>query len=105
MRISKLICRDCELALEGEFPTPRLYRLDADEQHFVELLVLSSGSLKEMAKLLGISYPTVRSRLDRLIGRLKAEQAKDEVFKQGILEEIEAGRIPAKKGLRMIENL
>ena len=105
MRISKLACTDCGLALEGEFHTPRLYRMHAEEQRFVELLVLSSGSLKQMAKLLGISYPTVRSRLDRLIEWLKAEQDKDEKHKQRILDDIESGRIMAKKGMRLIENL
>ena len=105
MRISKLTCQDCGLALEGDFPTPRLYRLSKEEQHFVELMVLASGSLKEMANLLDISYPTVRSRLDRLIARLKAERTRDAKHKEKILEEIEAGHIPAKRGLRLIENL
>jgi len=105
MRISKVMCTDCGLALEGDFPTPRLYRLDAEEQRFVELLVLSSGSLKELAKLLGVSYPTVRNRLDRLIEWLKAEQVQDEIYRQKILDDIDAGHIPPKKGMRMIENL
>jgi hypothetical protein len=105
MRISKMMCTECGLALEGDFPTPRLYRLDAEEQRFVELLVLSSGSLKELAKLLGVSYPTVRNRLDRLIEWFKAEQVQDEIFRQKILDDIEAGHIPPKKGMRMIENL
>jgi len=105
MRISKLTCEDCGLAQEGEFFNPRLYRLSAEEQRFVEMFVLASGSLKQMANLLGISYPTVRNRLDRLIQRLKEEQSKDEVRKQRILEDIEAGRVPPKKGMRMIEYL
>ena len=105
MRISKLTCEGCGLAHEGEFFNPRLYRLSAEEQHFVELFVLASGSLKQTASLLGISYPTVRNRLDRLMERLKEEQAKDEKRKQRILEDMEAGRLPPKKGMRMIENL
>jgi hypothetical protein len=105
MRISKLTCEDCGLAQEGECFNPRLYRLSTEEQRFVELFVLASGSLKQMASLLGISYPTVRNRLDRLIERLKEEQAQDEVRRQRILEDIEAGRVPPKKGMRMIENL
>jgi hypothetical protein len=105
MQISKMMCTDCGLALEGEFPTPRLYRLDTEEQRFVELLVLTSGSLKELAKLLGVSYPTVRNRLDRLIEWFKAEQVKDEIHRQKILDDIEAGNVPPKKGMRLIENL
>jgi hypothetical protein len=105
LRISRLTCEDCGLGLEGEFATPRLSRLEVDEQRFIELFVLASGSLKQTAELLGISYPTVRSRLDRLIERLKEQQARDEERKRRILEDVEAGRIPAKRAMRMIENL
>jgi hypothetical protein len=105
MRVRKLACEDCGLAIEGELPTPRLYRLTDEEQRFVELFVLASGSLKQMATLLGVSYPTVRGRLNRLIERLEQEQACDEVRKQSVLADIEAGRLPPKLGLRMIENL
>jgi hypothetical protein len=105
LRISKMTCEDCGMGLEGVFATPRLSRLTAEEQRFVELFVISSGSLKQMAEWLGISYPTVRSRLDKLIAHLKEEQGRDEACKQRILEDIEAGRIPPKQGMRMIENL
>ena len=103
MRITKVSCEACGLSHEGDFFTPRLYRLDPDEQHFVELFVLASGSLKQMAQLLGVSYPTVRGRLDRLIGRLREEQQRDEQRRQKILQDIEDGRIAPKQGMRMIE--
>jgi hypothetical protein len=103
MRITKVTCEACGLSLEGDFLTPRLYRLDAEEQRFVELFVLASGSLKQMAAVLGVSYPTVRSRLDRLIEKLQQEQERDERRRQTILRDIEEGRISPKKGMRMIE--
>lgn len=103
MRISKLTCEACGLSHEGDFLTPRLYRLEPDEQHFVELFVLASGSLKQMAQLLGVSYPTVRGRLDRLIDRLREEQQRDQQRKQKILQDIEDGRITPQKGMRMLE--
>jgi len=103
IRISKLTCEECGLSLGGDFYTPRLYRLASEEQRFVELFVLASGSLKQMAELLGVSYPTVRNRLDKLIDKLKDEQRKDEQRKKRILEDIEAGRISAKHGMRMID--
>jgi hypothetical protein len=105
LRVTRLTCRDCGLGLEGEFATARLSRLDSEALHFVELFVLAGGRLKQMAALLGVSYPTVRNRLDKLIARLKAEQARDEEHKRRILEDVEAGRIPTKQGQRMIENL
>jgi len=103
MRVTKVTCEACGLAHEGDFHTPRLSRLTREEQRFVETFVLASGSLKQMSEWLGISYPTVRSRLDRLIEALRREQERDEQRKQTILRDIEAGRLAPKKGLRMIE--
>ncbi len=56
---------------DSNFPHP-LHRLDADDLEFVLRFVLASGSLKEVATRYGVSYPTIRARLDRLIGRLQA---------------------------------
>ncbi len=103
MRISKLTCEDCGFAHGGDSFTPRLYRLGPEDQRFVELFVRASGSMKEMARVLGVSYPTVRSRLDRLIQSLEDETRSDEKRKQRILDDIEAGRIPPKRGMRMID--
>lgn len=49
-----------------------LLALEAEDQDFVMRFVLASGSLKEVARLYGVSYPTIRAKLDRLIERLKA---------------------------------
>ena len=103
MRISQLSCSECGLSHGGEFHTPRLYRLAREEQQFSELFILASGSLKEMARILGVSYPTVRSRLDRLIDKLTLEQQRDEQQKNKILADIETGKINAKQGMRLIE--
>ncbi|MGB5177329.1 MAG: DUF2089 family protein [Gammaproteobacteria bacterium] len=105
MYITRLTCSECGLSHGGDFHTPRLYRLDAEDQRFIELFVLASGSLKRMAELLEVSYPTVRSRLDTLIGKLENEKQQDEKHKEKILEDIETGRIPAKQGMRMIDAL
>lgn len=103
MRITMLTCGECGLSHGGDFYTPRLYRLDPEDQRFIELFVLASGSLKQMAELLEVSYPTVRSRLDKLIEKLKEISQQDEQRKQKVLQEIEAGRISAKQGMRMID--
>lgn len=105
MHISQVSCSDCELTVGGDLPTPRLYRLSAEDQRFVELFVIASGSLKQMASVLEVSYPTVRSRLNGVIGRLESICADDESRKELILQDIEAGRISAKRGTQMIENL
>ncbi len=57
--------------VEGRFGLPLLARLTEEEQAFVRTLVLCGGSLKDVAKAYGLSYPTVRNRLDAVIARIK----------------------------------
>ena len=70
LRVVKLHCGNCETEVSGSFDLPLLARLDEREQAFIVDFVKSSGSLKEMAKNRGISYPTVRNLLDDLIEKL-----------------------------------
>jgi len=68
--VVRLGCPACSTAVEGTFGLPLLARLDPEDQTFVLNLVKSSGSLKDLAKLYGVSYPTIRNRLDALIARI-----------------------------------
>ncbi len=66
------MCPECGTAVQGDYLLPALSRLGSDDQQFALAFILRSGSLKEMAKLYGVSYPTVRNRLDSVIARLSA---------------------------------
>jgi hypothetical protein len=70
LKVKCLYCNKCHTEVIGSFDLPLLARLDEKEQAFVVDFVKSSGSLKEMAKNMGISYPTVRNFLDELIYKL-----------------------------------
>lgn len=59
-------------------------KLPTEEQHFVKQFLLASGSLKEMAQYYDVSYPTVRNRLNALIGRVQALDEPESEFKQAI---------------------
>ncbi len=72
LAVKRLRCEACETEVEGLFPLPPLASLPPDDQDFVLDFVKASGSLKEMAGLLKVSYPTVRNRLDEIIGKLNA---------------------------------
>ena len=72
--ISELTCSNCATRLSGQFPLPALLQLSPEDQRFVTDFVLNSGSLKAMAAALGVSYPTVRNRLDDIIQKLKELQ-------------------------------
>ena len=71
LKAKSLICQRCETEIQGEYELPVLTKLSPEEQSFILDFIKSSGSLKEMARLLRLSYPTVRNRLDEIIERLK----------------------------------
>jgi len=60
----RLACKGCGIAIEGHFATSPLARLSADQQEFVKTFVAARGNIKLVERVLGISYPTVRNRLD-----------------------------------------
>jgi hypothetical protein len=67
LTITRLHCNTCGTALEGEFGVGRFGRLEREQLSFLESFLRSRGNLKEMERELGISYPTVRSRLEALL--------------------------------------
>jgi hypothetical protein len=70
LTVTRLQCRSCGTALEGEFGVGRFGRLDRDQMSLLESFLRSRGNLKEMERELGISYPTVRGRVDALVRAL-----------------------------------
>lgn len=80
MRCAEMSCDACETSVRGEFVSTPLANMPLEHQRFIEMFVLASGNLKEIATLAGVSYPTVRSRLDKVIASLRdvAEQHADQ---------------------------
>lgn len=70
LRVGRLFCGQCDTEVCGSFDLSPLAKLTEKEQQFVIDFIKSSGSLKDMAKNLGVSYPTVRNVLDDLIDKL-----------------------------------
>jgi len=75
LTITRLHCRACGTALEGEFGVGRFGRLDREQMSLLESFLRSRGNLKEMERELGISYPTVRGRVDSLVRALGLSDA------------------------------
>ncbi|ADQ17544.1 DUF2089 family protein [Leadbetterella byssophila] len=71
LQVSQLKCGSCETLISGTFDLPILARLSVEEQEFILQFFLSSGSIKEMARLADISYPTMRNKMDDLIEKIK----------------------------------
>jgi hypothetical protein len=104
MVIERLKCTSCGVHLEGEMSLPTLARLDPEIREFIEVFVMAGGSLKEVGRVLGISYPTVRSRLDRAMAQLQQMHAKKEAERMKILEQLEKGEINAKEAIQLLKN-
>ncbi len=70
LRVHAMRCAACDTSIEGDYRLPALMRLSDEDREFVRDFVLCRGSLKEMASRMGLSYPTVRNRLDEVIAAL-----------------------------------
>ena len=70
LAISRLHCRTCGTTLEGEFGVGRFGKLTREQLALLESFLRSRGNLKEMERALGISYPTVRARVESLVQAL-----------------------------------
>ncbi|HUG95662.1 MAG TPA: DUF2089 domain-containing protein [Pleomorphomonadaceae bacterium] len=70
LAISRLHCRTCGTTLEGEFGVGRFGKLSREQMALLESFLRSRGNLKEMERALGISYPTVRARVEALVQAL-----------------------------------
>lgn len=109
LTITKLSCSRCRTTLEGNFAPCKFCRLPADQMEFIEVFIRSRGNIKEVEKELGISYPTVRNRLDGIIQALgyRVENESDEVEKKKrmeILAHLEKGEIDSREAARQLKN-
>jgi len=114
MRISKLTCTHCPTKIEGDFSSCKFCRLPAEQLAFMEAFIKCRGNIKEVEKELGISYPTVRSRLDSVIEALgysvekdkeKVDSQEESMRRQRILEALERGDISAQEATRQMRKM
>ena len=105
MTVTRMACHGCGVAVEAPFPMSRLANLPIEHQRFIEMFVLASGSLKEIAAQTGVSYPTVRSRLDKIIESLREEIAKTGQVRGSILDAVGEGKVTAEEAARLIKGI
>jgi hypothetical protein len=100
--IERVHLADRELAIEGEFELPPLARLSAEDQVFIMAFVRCHGSIKEMERIFGISYPTVKNRLSRISEQFEFVEVYPLPLRDEVLTQLERGEITA---LEAIERL
>ena len=82
-----------DIAIEGAFELPRLARLSAEDQVFVAAFVRGHGSIKEMEQVFGVSYPTVKARLNRIAASLEFVEIDPRPARAEVLERLARGEI------------
>lgn len=92
-----------DIAIEGSFELPQLARLAMDDQVFITAFVRSHGSIKEMERIFGVSYPTIKSRLTRIADSLEFVENNPVPSKAEILKRLQQGEITAEDAIREME--
>ncbi len=105
--VTRLSCRNCGTVLEGRFTMGRLFQLSPDQLHFVEVFLRCEGKINRVEEALGLSYPTIRSRLTEVIRTLgyevgEKQEAADE-HRPEILERLARKEITSEEAFRMLQ--
>jgi hypothetical protein len=107
LHVVRLECEACGTRLEGSFALGRFHQLSADQLEFLETFIRARGNFKDVERELGISYPTVRSRLDAVIRALgfpsQVEPDRDAERRKEILRELAEGKIAPDDAATLLE--
>lgn len=104
MVITSYRCNSCYTEVSGEFEIDKFQRLDNEDKEFIELFLQKRGSIKDVGEEIGISYPTVRNRIDRIVGKLGGTVDK-KAGRIDILNMLDNGEITAEKAKTLLEEI
>ena len=93
---------DSEIDIEGSFTLPPLASLPWEDQVFVMAFIRCHGSIKEMEAMFGISYPTVKNRLNRIAGQFKFVEIVKITDSEEVIDELKRGEISAEEAIRRL---
>ncbi len=93
------------VTVEGEFALPQLARLSLEDQIFVVAFVRAHGSIKEMEEVFGVSYPTIKARLNRIASQFEFVDTNPSPSRAEVLERLKSGEIDAAEAIRALEAL
>jgi hypothetical protein len=97
-----------DIAIEGHFELPTLAQLPAEDQTFVAAFVRCHGSIKQMEKYFGVSYPTIKNRLNRIgallpFAEIEAATEPDRPSASDLLSHLERGEMTVQDVLAQLQ--
>lgn len=113
IQIDRVRVLESEIAIDGPFELPPLAQLTIEDQVFVIAFIKTHGSIKEMEQLFGVSYPTIKSRLNRIAEQfeyveIKKEAQAEETIAQkrsAILDALQSGKLTAAQATAKLREL
>lgn len=113
LEVSDLQCASCHTRISGHFDLCKFCKLPSEQRAFAEVFIKNRGNIRDVEKELGISYPTVRGRLESLIRALgytvdsepDISEAQRAAQKKAILDKLSKGEVSAQEAARLIRNL
>jgi len=105
MLIERVRLPEKQIAIEGQFVLPELARLSLEDQVFVTAFLRSHGSIKEMEQTFGVSYPTIKARLNRISGLLQFVDTNPSPSRAEVLDRLKNGEVTADEAIRALEAL
>ena len=92
-----------DIVIEGCFELPEMARLNLEDQVFITAFVRCHGSIKEMERIFGVSYPTIKSRLNRIAEKLHFVDTNPTPSRAEVLDRLQRGEITAQDAIRKLE--
>jgi hypothetical protein len=100
--IERIKIPETGIAIEGEFEPPRMAMLPQDDLVFIAAFIRSHGSIKQMEKFFGVSYPTIKNRLNQIGEKMEFVEIEPARPRDSILYELERGNITVDEAIEML---
>ena len=113
LTVTRLQCPNCEIAIDGEFTVPALLKLTRAQIDFIEVFIKNRGVIRDVERELGVSYPTVRARLDEVVSALGygTRSTSDDTIpddgsarRRAVLSDLKAGKLTPEQALAALND-
>jgi len=106
VEITEISCSSCRSTIRGHFRPCKFCTLSNKNKDFAEIFIKNRGNIKEIERELGVSYPTVKGKLDSLIAALGYKnQSEDTINKKEILEKLYRGEITSEEAVKLLNQV